>query len=59
MREHRPEYVERNCTGCNKLFQAHRRSIGYSEYCKDCLKKKGWLPSKGKQGKVSNFNKYT
>lgn len=52
MREKRPEYVERNCVRCGKLFQAHKLSIGYAENCYECRLKKGWLPSKARDGKL-------
>lgn len=59
MREKRPEYVDSVCEYCREPFEAHKKSIGYASYCPDCVKNKAWIPSKGKQGKVSNFNKYT
>jgi hypothetical protein len=62
MREHRPKEIERICENkeCGKTFMARRiSSVGYTIYCKECSDKKVWIGSKGKQGKVRNFNKYT
>lgn len=55
MREHRPDYIKAICEGCDKEFDSHKKSIGYASYCPDCVKKKVWMPSKGKQGKVKGF----
>jgi saccharopine dehydrogenase-like NADP-dependent oxidoreductase len=46
MRDIEPKTKIKNCTHCDKEFEARRKGIGYTTYCPTCTMAKVWMPGK-------------